>query len=108
MASEQLPSDASSPSAPRPLWSGRIQGGMAPEMVPLNRSLDVDGRLWRQDIRGSRAWARALTRAGVVSEDEGEAIVAGLDRVEARIERDGVGSPPDEDIHSLVERLLFE
>ena len=47
-----------------PLWSGRIQGEMAEAMVPLNRSLAVDIRLWPQDIRGSQAWARALVRAG--------------------------------------------
>jgi argininosuccinate lyase len=37
-----------------PLWSGRIQGDMAGAMVPLNRSLDVDMRLWPQDVQGSR------------------------------------------------------
>jgi argininosuccinate lyase len=97
------------------LWGGRFSGGMAPEMVPLNRSLDVDFRLWRQDLRGSRAWARALAGAGVLTSDEAEALVQGLDRVEGRLE--GAFAPPvapdasafsDEDIHSLVERLLGE
>ncbi len=95
-------------SAPRALWSGRIQGGMAPEMVPLNRSLDVDRRLWRQDIRGSRAWARALAEAGVISGDEGRALDEGLLRVEQRLAAGEGMDAPDEDIHSLVERLLFE
>jgi len=95
-------------SSPRPLWSGRIQGGMASEMVPLNRSLDVDGRLWWQDIRGSRAWARALAGAAVISSDEAAALLNGLDQVEARLWKGGFEDAPDEDIHSLVERLLFE
>jgi argininosuccinate lyase len=81
---------------------------MAPEMVPLNLSLDVDRRLWRHDIRGSRAWARALGGAGVLAEAEVAALLSGLDAVAGRLERDGVGTPPDEDIHSLVERLLTE
>ncbi len=90
------------------LWGGRFSGGMAPEMEPLNRSLGVDGRLWRHDIRGSRAWARALVGAGVLTEAEGEAIRSGLDGVEARLS-DGIPADvPDEDIHSLVERLLGE
>jgi argininosuccinate lyase len=91
------------------LWGGRFEGGLAPEMRTLNLSLDVDRRLWREDVRGSRAWARALVGAGVLSEDEGRRIDGGLERVAARLESgvafDGAG---DEDIHSLVERLLFE
>jgi len=43
---------------------------MAPEMIPLNLSLPVDQRLWREDIRGSKAWARALGRAGVLTAEE--------------------------------------
>lgn len=90
------------------LWGGRFERGMAPAMVPLNLSLDVDRRLWRHDIVGSRAWARALGGAGVLTADEVDALVGGLDALEARLERDGIGQPPDEDIHSLVERLLTE
>ena len=51
---------------------------MAEAMVPLNRSLDVDIRLWPQDVRGSRAWARALVKAGVLEEDEGVTLLEGL------------------------------
>lgn len=98
------------------LWGGRFRRGMSPAMVPLNLSLDVDWRLWREDLTGSRAWARALGHAGVLPDDEVETLLAGLDRVEERLEREGFdessgSSPPrvampDEDIHSLVERLL--
>jgi argininosuccinate lyase len=86
---------------------------MAPEMVPLNLSLDVDRRLWRHDIQGSRAWAQALVGAGVLTPQEGESLRRGLERVEARLVEAGLDSAtpaafPDEDIHSLVERLLYE
>ena len=78
-------------------------------MRALNLSLDIDRRLWREDVRGSRAWAHALIGAGVISNDEGKAIDEGLARVAARLE---TGAPfenaSDEDVHSLVERLLFE
>ncbi len=90
------------------LWGGRFTTGMAPEMEPLNRSLDVDRRLWREDLQGSRAWARALGGAGVLDSAEVRDLLAGLDRVETRLASDFPASAPDEDIHSLVERLLRE
>jgi argininosuccinate lyase len=90
------------------LWGGRFSEGMAPEMVPLNRSLDVDGRLWRQDLAGSRAWARALAGAGVLTSEELDVLLEGLDRVEDRLGEGLPADAPDEDIHSLVERLLGE
>lgn len=90
------------------LWGGRFEGGMHPAMVPLNLSLDVDLRLWRQDIQASRAWARALGRAGVLDDEEVGRLLRGLDAVEARLARGLSGPVPDEDIHSLVERLLRE
>jgi argininosuccinate lyase len=81
---------------------------MAPEMVPLNLSLGIDGRLWREDIRGSIAWARALAAAGVLSPAERDSLVEGLGAVSARIEREGLSVATEEDIHSVVERMLLE
>jgi len=99
---------APSPDESGALWGGRFERGMAPAMVPLNLSLDVDRALWRHDIVGSRAWARALGGAGVLTPAEVSALEKGLDEIEARLDRDGIGQPPDEDIHSLIERLLTE
>ena len=45
---------------------------MDPAMVPLNRSLDVDLRIWRQDIRVSLAWVSALAGADVLTLTEGD------------------------------------
>ena len=93
------------------LWGGRFSSGPAPEMDRLNRSLPVDRRMWREDVAGSQAWAEALAAAGVLSAAEGEALRRGLDRVETRLATWGEAewnSAPDEDVHSLVERLLHE
>jgi argininosuccinate lyase len=90
------------------LWGGRFAEGMAPEMVPLNLCLPVDGRLWREDVQGSRAWARALVGAGVLTADEGARLHEGLDAVARRIEAEGLADAPEEDIHSAVERMLRE
>ena len=81
---------------------------MAPEMVPLNLSLGVDGRLWAEDVRGSVAWARALAAAGVLTAAERDALVDGLGRVAARIQKEGLAGAAEEDIHSVVERMLRE
>jgi argininosuccinate lyase len=77
-------------------------------MVPLNRSLGIDGRLWREDVRASAAWAHALAAAGVLTADEGAALVEGLAAVGRRIEAEGLAGAPEEDIHSVVERMLGE
>ena len=92
------------------LWGGRFDGdGLAPEMEPLNRSLDVDWRLWRHDVRGSRAWARGLERAGILSPDEAATIDRGLVQVAEQLDAlPGPAGLPDEDIHTVVERLLTE
>ena len=93
---------------PGSLWGGRFEGGMAPEMVPLNLSLGVDGRLWREDIMASEAWARALAGAGVLTPAERDALILGLDAVAGRIAVEGLGGAREEDIHSVVERMLGE
>ena len=78
-------------------------------MEALNRSLDVDWRLWRHDVRGSRAWARGLERAGVLAADEARRLDEGLRAVAKRLQDlPGPGGLPDEDVHSVVERFLIE
>ncbi|HEX6371243.1 MAG TPA: argininosuccinate lyase [Longimicrobium sp.] len=93
------------------MWGGRFTAGPAPEMDRLNRSLPVDRRLWRQDVAGSRAWAAALGAAGVIDPTEAADLRAGLDAVETRLEswtEADWAAAEDEDVHTLVERLLGE
>ncbi len=90
------------------LWGGRFSGEMADSMVPLNRSLDMDYRLWPHDIRGSQAWAQALVRAGVLTSEEEDTLRSGLNRVAETLSAGDFSDAPDEDVHSLVERLLGE
>ena len=91
------------------LWGGRFTGETDPLMEAFNASIGFDQRLWRADIAGSQAYARALARAGIVSEAEAEQIVQGLEQVAAewadgRFEL----APGDEDIHTANERRLTE
>lgn len=96
---------------PARLWGGRFTSGPSADMDRLNRSLPVDKRLWREDIRGSQAWAAALGGAGVITQEEADELVAGLGRVGEVLTGWGAAewnAAADEDIHSLVERLLRE
>jgi len=90
------------------LWGGRFEATPALSLEELNRSLDVDRRLWREDIEGSLAWVQALLRAGVLNVVEAATLDAGLRRVAQRLERAFPADAADEDIHTLVERMLYE
>lgn len=90
------------------LWGGRYAAGPAPTLDELNRSLPVDRRLWREDIEASRAWVQALLRATVLTQDEAQALDRGLLEVEGRLAASWPEGATDEDIHSLVERMLYE
>lgn len=98
---------ADEPSAHR-LWGGRFAGAPAPSLDDLNRSLPIDLRLWREDIEASRAWVQALARAGVLNREEARTLDQGLVRVAQRIAAGVASDAPDEDVHTLVERLLYE
>jgi len=90
------------------LWGGRFAGGPAPELEAVNRSIGTDIRLWPFDIVLSKAWAAALSSAGVLSAAEAKAVQQGLDRVGARIEQGEQPIASDEDVHTFVDRLLHE
>ncbi|MEY4008140.1 MAG: argininosuccinate lyase, partial [Gemmatimonadota bacterium] len=61
------------------LWGGRFAGGPAPELEAVNRSIGTDIRLWPFDVRLSKAWARGLGAAGVLTAEEVTVIRDGLD-----------------------------
>ena len=88
------------------LWGGRFAGGPHPALEAVNRSIEVDFRLWPSDIRLSKAWALALVGAGVLSAAEADTIRAGLDAVFLSIERGARPIASDEDVHTLIDRLL--
>ena len=90
------------------MWGGRFAEPMDPRLDRLNRSLPVDRRLWREDLATNRAWVRALERCGVLGAAERETMLAGLATVEAALAGGAADSASDEDIHSLIERLLGE
>jgi len=80
-------------------------------MARFNASLPFDWRLWDADITGSVAWATAIWRAGLLTEDERDQIIRGLEAVRDEIAADPAAAfvdAADEDIHSFIERRLTE
>jgi argininosuccinate lyase len=95
--------------APTRLWGGRFEGGPADALARLSVSVQFDWRLAPYDLLGSRAHARVLGRAGLLTDDELTKMLAALDDLE-RACRSGEFRPTvaDEDVHTALERGLLE
>lgn len=63
------------------LWGGRFTGKTDPLMEKFNNSIGFDKRLWRADITGSIAYAKALARCGILTTAEADSLVHGLGQV---------------------------
>jgi argininosuccinate lyase len=87
----------------------RFREPQDPAFQALNASIGFDRRLWPHDLAQSRAHARMLAARGVIADEDRDALLAGLDAVDAEL-RDGsfVFAPDDEDIHMAIERRLTE
>ena len=91
------------------LWSGRFDAAPDADVYAYGKSLPVDKRLIDDDITGSDAWARALGRAGVLSDADVTAITRGLEEIRAAVRATPalIDQADDEDVHSFVERELI-
>ncbi|MDA1097508.1 MAG: argininosuccinate lyase [Proteobacteria bacterium] len=96
-------------SAANILWGGRFAGGASDIMQRINASIYFDRRFYRQDIAGSRAHCSMLVAQGILTADDGHAILQGLEQIEGEI---AAGTftydPVREDIHMHVEVRLSE
>jgi argininosuccinate lyase len=89
------------------LWGGRFASGPSEVFERFSGSLHFDKKLLDQDCRGSQAFARALERAGILTTDERERLVAAFEQIRtaARDPRFLEGAT-DEDVHTFVIRQL--
>jgi argininosuccinate lyase len=91
------------------LWGGRFAQKLDSAAWDLNSSLPVDQRMAIQDVDGSIAWANALHKANILSDEEHASISLGLDTVKKEFASGEFSFvPSDEDIHTAVERRLTE
>jgi argininosuccinate lyase len=102
-------SDGPDDAKPLRLWGGAFATGPAQALQALSVSVHFDWRLAAYDLRSSRAHARVLNRAGLLSDDELLEMIQALDALEADV-LDGRFLPTvaDEDVHTALERGLVE
>jgi argininosuccinate lyase len=91
------------------LWGGRFAGGPSDALAALSKSTHFDWRLAPYDLAGSKAHARVLHRAGLLTDGDLDGLLAGLAALGAKV-ASGEARPAesDEDVHGALERLLIE
>src|SRR3954447_18653802 len=91
------------------LWGGRFTSGPSDALAALSKSTHFDWRLVPYDLAGSKAHARVLHRAGLLTEADRDALVAAIDRLEERFAAGDLRpADSDEDVHGALERLLLD
>lgn len=90
-------------------WSQRFEGGLHPAIAQFNASIGFDIELIEFDLTGSQAHARMLAHTGILSAEEGEQLVQGLEQIRQEYHQ-GTFCPglEAEDVHFAVERRLTE
>jgi argininosuccinate lyase len=89
------------------MWKGRFKQEASELLKTYTQSVTVDWRMFRQDIRGSIAHARALAKAGILTEEEFGQIESGLKAIESEIAAGTFPFSEDlEDVHMNIEAEL--
>ena len=91
------------------LWGGRFTKETDKLVYNFNASISFDQKLYKQDIRGSKAHVRMLAKQGILTEEERDQILEGLDGILADVESGKLEITSEyEDIHSFVEANLID
>ena len=91
------------------LWGGRFTKETAQLVYNFNASINFDKKLYREDIQGSIAHVTMMAKQGIVTEEEKEAIIGGLQGILADVESGALEiTEKYEDIHSFVEANLID
>src|SRR3569623_854770 len=91
------------------LWGGRFETGPSEVFERFSNSLHFDRRLLAADVRGSQAFARSLTRAGVLTEAECATLCEAFDGIQSDAAEEAFfADAHDEDVHSFVIHKLKE
>ncbi|HZP16868.1 MAG TPA: argininosuccinate lyase, partial [Terriglobales bacterium] len=90
------------------MWSGRFRQPLDPAFESWQRSFEFDCRLLECELEASSAHARALGKAGVLSAEELNVVLHGLEQIgeQAAASPDYLHDPEAEDVHHFVEKRL--
>ncbi len=91
------------------MWGGRFAAGPSAIMQEINASIDIDKRLWREDIDGSKAHANMLAAQGIITAEDRDQILGGLAKIAEEISIGAFAfSAEREDIHMNIEARLAD
>ena len=91
------------------LWGGRFQKKTDDLVYEFNASITFDKTFFKEDLEGSRAHVKMLAKQGIITEDDKNAILEGLDSIEKDVESGKLEITTEyEDIHSFVEANLID
>ena len=91
------------------MWAGRTAGNTDKMADDFNSSISFDSRMYRQDITGSMAHAAMLGAKGIITQEEADILIKGLEEILCDIESGKLAINMEaEDIHMFVEQVLTE
>lgn len=91
------------------LWGGRFQKKTDDLVYEFNASITFDKTFFKEDLEGSRAHVKMLSKQGIITKDDEKAILEGLDSIEKDVEAGKLEITTEyEDIHSFVEANLID
>ena len=91
------------------LWGGRFTKETDKLVYNFNASISFDKKFYKQDMRGSMAHVKMLAKQGILTEEERDAILAGIEGILADVESGKLKITDEyEDIHSFVEAVLID
>src|SRR3989339_1798602 len=91
------------------LWDSRFKKSLAENALKFSSSINIDGKLFNEDIDGSEAHVKMLVKQKIISAKEGKSILKALDEIRKEISSGKLKlNWQKEDIHSLIEGRLVE
>ncbi len=91
------------------MWAGRTDGTTEKLADDFNSSIRFDSRMYRQDITGSMAHAAMLAAKGIISQQDADTLIAGLEQILRDLDSGELAFDMEcEDIHMFVEQVLTQ
>lgn len=91
------------------LWNSRFKKELDELALMFSASIDIDGKMYNEDIDGSKAHVQMLVKQKIISASDGKAIIKALEEIRREIESGKLQfNWKQEDIHSLIEERLVE